>query len=676
MKKRNFGTRYVSVLLAAGLMLLLLNACTATGPVAPFHGTVARQDLFLPGGHHKPINQLEFSSSGRYCATVSYDRSVKVWDTHNRKVLANLHGHERGIMGVAFSPDDQWVASSDMDGLVRVWDWKSGKAITTIEASRRCVGRLVFLPDGRSLAGASDDGYIRIWSLPDGGLVNEISAHNKSILGLALDPDSRTLYTAGFDRQVKAWHINDLSLLHTWKVPGGVTWLTLSPDHTRLGASLLNKKAVVLDTVTGEIKLTLTGHSKPVSGIVFFNDSVRTATTCLDGSLRLFDGNGEQTAQLTPDKDGNMTTLGFNPLNPDELWSGGWFNNLWIWDIKKSSLVETITASFSPVFSLDISRDGRFLAVGSQNTGVAVWKITKDPGTGAPIYSRHAFQSQTLPCLSLALHPKLPHLAYTDTEGFIHVLNLKDNTFIHHTLLEDLIPSKTIKRLEIDPSGNVLAASNDSRVIMLRLTDMAFLRQCDGRDKNQKNFLGAILFHPSEPQLITASGNILTAFQSSEKPGHCQSLEIMKTQLSDSVLAMAVSPNQRFLALLGKGGALHVQSFGMTEKETRPLFSWQMTDEHGKPVRAKSVAFSKDGHHLIAGAANGEIQVFHLLESDPIHRIHAHTGGVNDLVVSPDGGFIYSGGEDSVVRVWSWPNMALHTTLAAGPDGFRCLENR
>jgi WD40 repeat protein len=528
---------------------------------------------------------------------------------------------------------------------------------------------MVFYPDGSTLIGTGDDGFIRIWSLPEGRLLKESAAHKKPILGLALNPDTQTLYTAGFDRKIKAWSLDDLSLTDTWEVPGGVTWLTLSPDNTRLAVSLLTKQAVILDADTGEPLTTLSGHTKPVSGIVFFPDSARTATTSLDGSLRLFDKNGALVHILTPENPDKMTTLAINPQNPSEVWSGGWFNHLWVWDITEPALSRTITASFSPVFSLDLSRDGRFLAAGSQNTGVAVWQVTEDPVTGVPAFYRHTFQDQTIPCWSLALHPDQPVLAYTDTEGFIHVLDLATNEFLHHTLVEPMIPSKIIKRLEIDPSGEVLAASDASKVVMLRLSDMAFLRKIGGRDKKKGKPLGTSHFIPEPSLLMAGIGHTVQFFDSTPTPGNSGARFTIDTGMPGVVTALAVSSDQRFLAAMNSNGELQVRTFSL-ENESRRLFSWQLTDREGENCQGKNLVFSKDSRHLIAGTETGDLVVYHLLETDPVHHISAHPGGVNALEISPDGRYLYSAGEDSVVRVWSWPDLTLHSTLAAGPNGF------
>jgi WD40 repeat protein len=62
-----------------------------------------------------------FSPDSRRLATVSWDRTAKVWDASSGQELVTLSGHQDAVTGVAFSPDGKLLATSSFDGATRVY---------------------------------------------------------------------------------------------------------------------------------------------------------------------------------------------------------------------------------------------------------------------------------------------------------------------------------------------------------------------------------------------------------------------------------------------------------------------------------------------------------------------------------------------------------------------------
>src|ERR1051325_7459730 len=91
--------------------LLLLNLVITSAVTA---------DDLKPGktllSHRSPVLSLAFSTDGKYLASMSDDRAVRLWDAAEWKPLAVVdasttgNGNEGGI-SVAFSPDDKYLAA-------------------------------------------------------------------------------------------------------------------------------------------------------------------------------------------------------------------------------------------------------------------------------------------------------------------------------------------------------------------------------------------------------------------------------------------------------------------------------------------------------------------------------------------------------------------------------------
>jgi WD40 repeat protein len=76
--------------------------------------------------------------------------------------LRPLSGHDGAINGIAFSPNGRYLASASADKAVKVWDWATGEVILTLSGHTAPVQAVAFSPDGRRIATASSD---RTWHI-------------------------------------------------------------------------------------------------------------------------------------------------------------------------------------------------------------------------------------------------------------------------------------------------------------------------------------------------------------------------------------------------------------------------------------------------------------------------------------------------------------------------------
>lgn len=73
-------------------------------------------------GHSSPINDITFSTDGRFIASASRDKTVRLWNRANLTAQPiTLKDHPDWVWTIAFTPDDQQVLAGTQESVVRAW---------------------------------------------------------------------------------------------------------------------------------------------------------------------------------------------------------------------------------------------------------------------------------------------------------------------------------------------------------------------------------------------------------------------------------------------------------------------------------------------------------------------------------------------------------------------------
>ena len=120
-----------------------------------------------------------------------------------------LRGHDQSVLGLAPLPGRR-LASVSRDRSLRVWDWPAGRCTTRVTAHDAAVLDVVALPAGR-LATAGADGLVKLWQ-EDGGAIGTLSGHDGWVWQLAA-LDGGRLASASEDGDVRIWDMASMRCL-------------------------------------------------------------------------------------------------------------------------------------------------------------------------------------------------------------------------------------------------------------------------------------------------------------------------------------------------------------------------------------------------------------------------------------------------------------------------------
>mmetsp|Transcript_39607 Transcript_39607/g.53843 ORF Transcript_39607/g.53843 Transcript_39607/m.53843 type:complete len:518 (-) Transcript_39607:200-1753(-) len=126
--------------------------------------SVDKKPLARMTGHQQVVNHIAFSPDGRFLASASFDKKVKIWSGRTGVFIATLTGHVGRVYQVAWSSDSRMVASASADSTVKIWEVRQPKtAKCTLPGHEDEVYALDWSPDGGQVASGSKDRKIKIW---------------------------------------------------------------------------------------------------------------------------------------------------------------------------------------------------------------------------------------------------------------------------------------------------------------------------------------------------------------------------------------------------------------------------------------------------------------------------------------------------------------------------------
>ncbi|KAF9954270.1 Notchless protein 1 [Modicella reniformis] len=104
-----------------------------------------------------------FSPDGRYIASASFDKSVKLWDSRDGKFIASLRGHVAEVYQVVWSSDSRMLLSCSKDSTIKLWDVKTKKMKMELPGHLDEVFTVDWSPAGDKAASGSKDKTLKIW---------------------------------------------------------------------------------------------------------------------------------------------------------------------------------------------------------------------------------------------------------------------------------------------------------------------------------------------------------------------------------------------------------------------------------------------------------------------------------------------------------------------------------
>jgi len=289
------------------------------------------------------------------------------------------------IQLLKFSEDGKMlIAETSYDFLI--YDTKTGQIKGKLETPGFFANSAIFSKDGKLLITGNNDGKVRVFDTSTLFLLKTLPVTKWSIFNLAISENSEILAADAADGTIELWDIRTESKIQTLGEKGQrMEFINFSPDDNFLAAASLDNKLDLFDIKTG--KKIFSVRRSTQSPLIFCRQGKELAVTGYETIDFLSAKNGEAVSSVKIPKE----TVPFTP-RPSGM--GGFYLGQVIvsedcqkaaianWKTQTITLIDVKTQKVEKIFDgsgetshvMAFSPDGEFIAGGSANGKVKLWR--------------------------------------------------------------------------------------------------------------------------------------------------------------------------------------------------------------------------------------------------------------------------------------------------------------
>jgi WD40 repeat protein len=173
----------------------------------------------LLSGHELSVYSVAVSPDGKYIASGSWDKTIRVWDAETGEMIGRpLENHGQSVTCVASFPDGKRIVSGSWDAKMRVWNVESGKETgLSFRGHESAISSISVSSSGKTIASGSNDRTMRLWNAETGDMIGHPFDHSSKVCFVAFSPNEKQVISATYEA-FTVWDVEKIEVISREKI--------------------------------------------------------------------------------------------------------------------------------------------------------------------------------------------------------------------------------------------------------------------------------------------------------------------------------------------------------------------------------------------------------------------------------------------------------------------------
>ena len=274
--------------------------------------------------HSKSVYSVSFSNDGKYFASSSSDKTIKIYNTSTWKLIKTLSNNEYAIKSISFSVDNKYLAAGSNGNEIIIYDTKNWDVIKILKNHKYAVTSVLFSSNGQYFASGSFDNTVQIYDANNWELIKTLNKHSNLVYSVSFSPNCKYFASGSFDNTVQIYNTDNWELIKTLSdYSSYVLSVSFSPDGKHLATGSSDRVVQIYNTDNWELIKTLSDHEYAVKSVLFSPDGKYLVTGSNGNAIIIYSTKDwELFKTIADDYNYIFTSISFSP-NGEYLATGG-----------------------------------------------------------------------------------------------------------------------------------------------------------------------------------------------------------------------------------------------------------------------------------------------------------------------------------------------------------------